>query len=727
MDTLNVNLTYCWGIQSLSHEFDFRAGTNNKARAYAIYAPNGMMKSSFAKTFEALSKPGDSPRDERFGLPSICSVIKDGNSLSPEVIYVLRAEEDKRADSVAITNILINPQYKARYDELIIDINEKKDKLINALQKKTKLSKKDIEEQIKHDCSANTLPECISQLLSEEIEMDLSSFQYSTIFDSKAMEVIENRDFIANANKFTTRYQELFKNAGTIYQKGVFNPTKADTAFDTLKKQGFFTVGHRVHLQGDEKSIDKEELENKLKEVNALIDGDDQLKQIRKNLSKNAQTQALIDLIENLPPTDVGFLLEKLNPENQAKFRKELWTFNVHNCTEATEYLTSFNVSETELSLIERDAAQSAPEWLRIVDLFNNRFVDMPFSLSIANQADAAIGRESAKLSFRFTDGNNTVECLRDDPKMKTLSLGEARAVNLLYFIFEVEDRKRTQQETLFVIDDVADSFDYKNKHAIILYLKDLCKTDFFHQIILSHNFDFYRAISQGFVSRERCLMANKCIGLISLSPAEGINNIFIKKWKGQVFRNDTILYATVPFTRNLIEYAKGEDDPDYLTLTSLLHWKSDTNSITVGSYLDIYNRFFGTTHPNTRNESMVDVLFRKATDICNTTTIEGLNLENKVLMSVAIRIRAEKFITERIRLKKNDPAYWCQDMNQFSNLYEELKALDTNFPERSTLDRVSVTVSSNIHLNSFMYEPILDLSIESLIKLYNEIRVLQP
>jgi hypothetical protein len=35
------------------------------------------------------------------------------------------------------------------------------------------------------------------------------------------------------------------------------------------------------------------------------------------------------------------------------------------------------------------------------------------------------------------------------------------------------------------------------------------------------------------------------------------------------------------------------------------------------------------------------------------------------------------------------------------------------------TLEKVSVTVSSNIHLNSFMYEPILDLTVEHLIDLY--------
>ncbi|WP_218682750.1 HNH endonuclease, partial [Microbacterium sp. BF1] len=36
-----------------------------------------------------------------------------------------------------------------------------------------------------------------------------------------------------------------------------------------------------------------------------------------------------------------------------------------------------------------------------------------------------------------------------------------------------------------------------------------------------------------------------------------------------------------IPFVRNLIEYSRGTDDDDYLKLTSLLHHKTDTASIT--------------------------------------------------------------------------------------------------------------------------------------------------
>ena len=49
---------------------------------------------------------------------------------------------------------------------------------------------------------------------------------------------------------------------------------------------------------------------------------------------------------------------------------------------------------------------------------------------------------------------------------------------------------------TYLIFDDVADSFDYKNKFAIIEYIKDLHHLDCFRTVILTHNFDFYRTVA---------------------------------------------------------------------------------------------------------------------------------------------------------------------------------------------------------------------------------------
>ena len=131
MNKLKIGLINCYGIRSLDYEFDFNSGSTAKpkTKAYAIYAPNGLMKSSFAKTFESLSD-GKSPREERYNRPSSCLVEADGSILPKEAIYVLKAELDIKTDSPAITNILVNPEHKARYDELLVDLDKLKSKLI---------------------------------------------------------------------------------------------------------------------------------------------------------------------------------------------------------------------------------------------------------------------------------------------------------------------------------------------------------------------------------------------------------------------------------------------------------------------------------------------------------------------------------------------------------------------------------------------------------------------
>jgi hypothetical protein len=84
--------------------------------------------------------------------------------------------------------------------------------------------------------------------------------------------------------------------------------------------------------------------------------------------------------------------------------------------------------------------------------------------------------------------------------------------------------------------------------------------------------------------------------------------------------------------------------------------------------------------------------------------------------------MKAEIFLIKELRILKNNPNYWCQSLNQFGNLIKEYSSLMSSSPSLITLEKISITVSSNIHLNSFMYEPILDLTIEHLISLYTEV-----
>jgi len=73
---LTVDLKNCYGIESLRQEFDFsrRSNSNSVNPAYAIYAPNGLMKTSFAKTFADLAAE-KKPREERFGRDSFAEIL----------------------------------------------------------------------------------------------------------------------------------------------------------------------------------------------------------------------------------------------------------------------------------------------------------------------------------------------------------------------------------------------------------------------------------------------------------------------------------------------------------------------------------------------------------------------------------------------------------------------------------------------------------------------------
>jgi hypothetical protein len=115
---------------------------------------------------------------------------------------------------------------------------------------------------------------------------------------------------------------------------------------------------------------------------------------------------------------------------------------------------------------------------------------------------------------------------------------------------------------------------------------------------------------------------------------------------------------------------------------------------------------------------AIIDVIYAAA-DEC-VVAAPGLNLENKVVLSIATRLRAERFIVSKI----NDNAFWEKIANKQTQLL--IRKFKKLFPVESDiatlLDRVAIMTPENIHLNSFMYEPILDMSDDHLKRLYSDV-----
>lgn len=255
-------------------------------------------------------------------------------------------------------------------------------------------------------------------------------------------------------------------------------------------------------------------------------------------------------------------------------------------------------------------------------------------------------GMRSVELVFQFEEGGDSTSVERDD-LLAVLSNGEKKALYILNVLFEMETRKAAGRETLFIIDDLADSFDYKTKYAIIQYLKEMAEHADFKLILLTHNFDFFRTLlSRRVVSYKRCFMAQKGESKVVLDQAAHVNNPFIHGIKKKCFSNGIQRVASIPFVRNILEYTKGEDDPDYLTLTSLLHWKQNSSSITNADLDRIFHDTFRGQENATwgaPGSSALELVLAQA-DLALAAP-EGVNFEHKIVLSIATRILSEQYM----------------------------------------------------------------------------------
>jgi hypothetical protein len=296
--------------------------------------------------------------------------------------------------------------------------------------------------------------------------------------------------------------------------------------------------------------------------------------------------------------------------------------------------------------------------------------------------------------------------------------------------MYEVFVRWKERKRTLFIFDDISDSFDYKNKFAMIDFLEDVTKTEdnSFLAIILTHNFDFLRTVSSRKICpAHQCRLAFRSDAGIKLEPFKqsDIQSPF-HKWQIRL-TEPTVFIAYIPFLRNVIEYtvgqkdAAGNDNEDYLKLTRMLHFKDETDALTVGDYKEVFERNL----PNcgfpdvVLDQRILDLIFATA-DACENVA-DGVNLEEKIVLSIAIRIWAERYMVAKIR--SNEPDFDVAQ-KQTGDLFQTFKEQYNNqTQEIGLLRRVNLITPANIHINAFMYEPILDMGTGELLTLYKEVK----
>ncbi|MBV1883949.1 MAG: hypothetical protein KUG82_20080, partial [Pseudomonadales bacterium] len=176
------------------------------------------------------------------------------------------------------------------------------------------------------------------------------------------------------------------------------------------------------------------------------------------------------------------------------------------------------------------------------------------------------------------------------------------------------------------------------------------------------------------------------------------------------------------PFVRNLIEYKDGAASAAYQQLTSLLHIKPDTRSLKL-SDLEVAIAEVIKEKPLgeqfNKDELVIDHIYSTATELAAGDHGDTISLENKVALSIAIRLKAEEFMWQHV--VDDSEVGNNQTGKLFDRLCQENAGLDNGFAlVRKVLSQVSLMTPENIHLNSFMYEPLMDMSIHHLVDLFN-------
>ena len=438
--------------------------------------------------------------------------------------------------------------------------------------------------------------------------------------------------------------------------------------------------------------------------------------------------QPLREIIDN----DKSLLLELLNYD---EFQKNYWKSHLSKIEEEVKQLNElYSQKKKEIEAIIKEANNESDAWKSTIETFKRRFVDLPFEIEVKNTKDSVLGLNKPELGIQFIDretgDKKVVE--RDFLTGDILSQGEKRAFYLLNIIFEIRARLIKGQESLFIIDDIADSFDYKNKYAIVEYLKDLSKETCFYSIILTHNFDFFRTVqsrilTEGF-KRSHSFVAEKTNGEIKFIEA-GSRNVTdpFSSWRSGVNNNEKYLISCIPFVRNLIDFKDGKND-DYKLLTHVLHHKDQdgtikgTKDITIADIeTPCSNTLSGIafTFPD-NTKKIIQIIDEQISAIKTSTNTGTIVLEDKIVLAIGVRMKAEEYMWSKVTIKTVIPS--DQTGRLFGRYKDEFETNSSHEDAIKTLERVNIMTPENIHLNSFMYEPILDMGIHELKELHTDV-----
>ena len=194
MNTLKLEMENCYGIQKMQQDIDF--SKNNVA---VIYAPNGTMKSSFAKTFEAI-RDGKTVEEKVYGCKSKYSITDEtATAISPESIMVINPFDENAYENQG--TLMANEKLRRQYIQIYKSIDQSRDAMFGKIKASLKYSSRssfDAESSMLSDWGYTKkdlflcLKDIETKLNDSELQCALKEeeLDYNTLFNSKVYSMV---------------------------------------------------------------------------------------------------------------------------------------------------------------------------------------------------------------------------------------------------------------------------------------------------------------------------------------------------------------------------------------------------------------------------------------------------------------------------------------------------------------------------------------------------------
>lgn len=746
MKSIQIEIKNSYGIVDLKHNFEYKGDTKEGCcNFYGLYAQNGTMKSSFAKTLLNRSK-GLTISDEIYNILGSCTV----SGIEPENILSYPSYDGRVYLSESATHLVANQEAKKVYAEASKDVIEAFSKLKSKISEVTK-TKDDGGETViedyyrrfvsKEQVDSVTLPAVITLLKANLSEIKQGKIQFCdmplSVFNSDNFrKFITKKEYRGTFDRLVKAYDDM-RSSPTYFREG-FDSSSAYTLIKALDKSKYFKAKHEVVLRDNEDKTteninSKEELETYLKtDFDRIIEKypglESALNRLIADFSVGTKGEVR-RIIEDKSRRDILLFMG-----DEDRFYKNMWFGYLRGCVEEIENLLKvhdYSKSKIEEALEKADKADT--EWKDVIDIFNDRFSSLPYRIDIANKKDAIVeDLVSPIFEFKFRNPRNPSMPYRERPDNlgqlsvlgRVLSNGERKALYLLNIIFDVKKKLKDGVDTLLVLDDVVESFDYRNKYAFFEYLQELASQNSHLYIIsLTHNFDFFRLVYEKLYPKNkeqfRLVISDENN---NLSAEEMFDPRVFGNYKKDAATDKSAWVTMIPFARNIVEFQHGKTHDDYKELTRALHTMS--SNVTVGDVQQCLQSIISITDtPFDRSLNIHKAIILYAKEVAADTS-DGFSLKDNLVLAIGTRLCIERYIISKI--SKED---YSNAVSKERDLTRKLLILYSNNcsdPKKQTLSKMFnkavAIVDGTIHINSFMYEPLVDIGTWEMKKMFNEI-----